>query len=269
LSKVHFVRCSNVAALVFLPLAFGAAGCSLTLASDAELSGGGATSVTSSIYASTVMGDGPVAYWRLDETSGTTAHDVTGHGHDGAYTASCQLGVGGALLNDTDPAAGFDGMTSTISAPPRDLDFAGTSPFSVEGWVSVGRINNAFHHVINHESPAGNREGYAVFVQSTGNLAFERFVAAAGTTLQGPTATHNEWYYVVGTYDGALLTLYVNSTVAARADDTRSRSPLADDFYIGAGESTRFYDGDIDEVAIYDKALTQAQITAHWHAAGR
>jgi hypothetical protein len=261
-------RRGDVAALVLLPLALAGAGCSLTLASDAELSGGGATSVTGSVHGSSVLGDGPVAYWRLDESSGTTARDVTGH-HDGAYAASCALDVAGALLNDTDPAVRFDGMTSTVSVSPTDLDFTGTAPFSVEGWVNLAHAPNEFRHAINHESQTGNREGYAMFVQPTGNLAFERFVAAAGNTLQGPVARLNQWYYVVGTYDGAKLSFYVNATMAAQAGDTRSRSPLADDFYIGAGENIKFFDGVIDEVAIYDKALTPAQITAHYHASGR
>jgi hypothetical protein len=266
---VHSVLRGVAAALVLIPLALGEAGCSLTLASDAELSGGGATSVTGSVYGSKVLGDGPVAYWRLDETSGTTAHDVTGHGHDATYAASCSLGVGGALLDDTDPAAGFDGMTSTVTAPPTDLDFAGTAPFSVEGWVNVAHATNGFHHVINHETQSGNREGYALFIQNSGNLAFERFVAAQDTAIAGPVASANEWNYVVGTYDGGTLRLYVNATMAAQAGDTRARNPLADDFYIGAGETVKFLGGVIDEVAVYDKALTQEQITAHWHASGR
>ncbi len=259
---------SAVAAVVLLPLAFTGA-CSLTLASDAELSGGGATSVTSSVYRSAVLGDGPVAYWRLDETSGTTAHDVTGHGHDGAYAASCALDVAGALLDDTDPAVRFDGMTSAVSLPPTDLDFSGTAPFSVEAWVNVAHTTNQFRHAVNHESQTGDREGYAMFLQTSGNLAFERFVAANGNTLQGPVAKLNQWYYVVGTYDGAKLTFYVNAAMVAQAGDARSRSPLADDFYIGAGETIKFFDGVVDEVAIYDKALTPAQIAAHYHASGR
>jgi hypothetical protein len=83
-------RRGDVAALVLLPLAVAGVGCSLTLASDAELSGGGATSVTGSVYGSAVLGDGPVAYWRLDESSGTTARDVTDH-HDGAHSLSAAL----------------------------------------------------------------------------------------------------------------------------------------------------------------------------------
>jgi hypothetical protein len=259
----------GVAALILLPLAFAASGCSLTLASDAELSGGGATSVTGSVYGSAIVGDGPVAYWRLDETSGTTAHDVTGHGHDGTYAASCSLGVGGALRNDTDPATGFDGMSSTVSAPPTDLDFPGRAAFSVEAWVNLAQAANGFHHVVNHETQSGNREGYAVFVQNSGNLAFERFVAAQDTAIAGPVANANEWNYVVGTYDGTTLELYVNGTMAAQAGDTRSRNQLTDDLYIGAGETVKFLHGVIDEVAVYDKALTQEQVTAHWHASGR
>jgi hypothetical protein len=270
-------RADVLVTLLLLSAALVGAGCSLTLASDAELSGGSRDSGpgAGSAYRSAVVNDGPVAYWRLDEATGAmTAHDQTGHGHDGTYSATCALGAAGALLNDSDPAVGFDGDTSSVDVtPPGPLDFPGNKPFSVEGWLKPARVGDKYHHALNHESQPGPgvvREGYAVFIEApAGNLDFERFVANQGMTLRGPVTYVNQWYYVVGTYDTATLMFYVNGAMVGAQGDGRAGNALADGFYIGAGETQKFFNGTIDEVAIYDKALTQAQVTAHYRASGR
>lgn len=50
-----------------------------------------------STYARTVLGDRPLAYWRLGEPSGTVAVDATGHGYAGTYTNGVTVGQAGAL----------------------------------------------------------------------------------------------------------------------------------------------------------------------------
>src|SRR5215831_14920886 len=65
-----------------------------------------------SAYSSAVLADHPVAYYRLGETSGTTAVDSSGNGSNGTYVGGVALGQPGALLpGDTDPAAGFNGSS--------------------------------------------------------------------------------------------------------------------------------------------------------------
>jgi hypothetical protein len=265
-------RADAFATLFLLSLALGSAGCSLTLASDAELSGGSHDAGPAGSYRSTILADKPLAYWRLGEAvGGTTAHDETGNNHDGAYSTSCVLGVAGALPSDSNTAVQFDGNAASVTVdPPGPLDFEGHTPFSVEGWVKPARIGGGYQHAINHESPTGVREGYAVFVDDLGNLDFERFVGSQGLTLRGPLVTMGQWYHVVGTYDTSTLRLYVNGALIATTPDGRSANALADPLYLGlGGGNMKFFQGVIDEVAIYGAALTQAQITAHYKASGR
>lgn len=68
-----------------------------------------------SAYANTVLADSPIAYWRLGETSGTTASDATGHGWNGTINPPVTLGQPGAITGDTDPAMGFAGSGNIVT----------------------------------------------------------------------------------------------------------------------------------------------------------
>ncbi len=231
-------------------------------AADSPVDGGAS-------YPSAVLADNPIAYWRLGEKMSLKAHDQTSHGNDGTYAMTCTLGVVGALQNDTNTAVDFDGASSTVEIPAANLDFTGLTPFTVEGWVKVALLGTAFQHVINHESQAAPREGYALLIGFDNHLEFERFVDDQGITLTGPVAQAETWTYVVGTYDGVTLTLYVNAVPFATDLDRRPAKGLADPFYLGAGETQKFYNGEIDEVAVYREALSATRVAAHYHASGR
>src|SRR5262249_27898657 len=65
-------------------------------------------------YAATILADGPVGYWRLGEPSGTIAHDLSGHGNDGAFTGGVLLGQPGAVVNDANTSIALDGATGFV-----------------------------------------------------------------------------------------------------------------------------------------------------------
>lgn len=88
------------------------------------------------------MGDGPVAYWRLGESSGTNAADSSGNGLNGTYTGGVTLGQPGALVDDANTAVAFNGSTGyvTVGAPAA---LKMTTQFSVEAWVYPTSISNS------------------------------------------------------------------------------------------------------------------------------
>jgi hypothetical protein len=219
-------------------------------------------------YAQTILADAPIAYWRFGDASGASAMDSSGNGHTGAYTA-CVLGQAGALLNDTDTAASFNGTSSTMTSTGPYV-FAGTGNFTIEGWFKPNTISATnYHHLLNQETATGSRQGYAVFVTSGAVVGFERFISGTNTISYGPTIAIGQWYHVAATYDGAELTLYVNGAFASATADARAAIGTTDPFYVGCGETVKFFDGTIDEVAIYGTALSAARINAHFHASGR
>jgi concanavalin A-like lectin/glucanase superfamily protein len=220
-----------------------------------------------SSYSETILADLPIAYWRLNETTGTVAHDSSGHGNDATYFM-CTLGSPGALLTEAETAAAFDGTTSYVVGP--NFRFAGMTSFTVEAWANAASITTTdYHHILTDETQSGDRQGYALFLTDLAELEVERFVDASNQVAFGPTVTAGMFHHVVGTYDGATLTLYYDGLQVGTVADARIAVGTTDPFYVGAAETTKFFDGTIGEVAVYDSALSAARVAAHFHASGR
>ncbi|MEA2752489.1 MAG: hypothetical protein QOI41_6632, partial [Myxococcales bacterium] len=111
-----------------------------------------------------------------------------------------------------------------------------------------------------------------VFLQSPDGFYVERYVndvsASAGTDLPAPGGG---FHHVVATYDGAKAFFWVDGAVVGSFDDTRSATTKPGrSFCVGAHDPSygALY-GDVDDAAVYEKALTPARILAHYAAAGR
>jgi hypothetical protein len=203
-------------------------------------------------YATKVISDGAVAYWRLDETSGTLAKDLIG-GNTGTISGGVTLNQPGALAGDA--AMAFDGTgVVTLSA----YTFPAGS-FSVELWCRVPNV------VAVHQRGV-DKAGIAVVCASQagggGGLPF-LYVVASGV-VAGGNGTQNIcdglWHALVFTQDGSNGRVYIDgvlntSTAQVYVSDTSTSMTL------GSGLVGR-----LDEVAIYPTALTPAQIAAHYTA---
>src|SRR5262249_17379936 len=99
-------------------------------------------------YRTEVIADAPLIYLRFGEARGWTAVDEMGT-YNGAYPdAGITFGAEGAISGDTNAAVRFDG-TAGIQMPPS-VDFAGTSPFTVELWAKQNQVDGiAF--AVDHE----------------------------------------------------------------------------------------------------------------------
>src|SRR5215471_5997902 len=84
-------------------------------------------------YKDQVIADGAIAYWRLDELSGTTAVDIIG-GNNGTISGGVTLGQTGALA-DGNKAMAFDGSSGKIAVPNGAYKQFGTGPLTIEAWA--------------------------------------------------------------------------------------------------------------------------------------
>jgi hypothetical protein len=230
---------------------------------------------TASAYRAAVLGDGPLAYYRLDEPSGPTMHDSSGHGFDGIAGSSVQLGVPGLLTGDADTAASFLGGTAGPDGFIRIAENAGLEPsqsISVECWIEARTLSVGISFLSYGNDFTAPYEPYVVQFFAGGDLNFYAIIGGKGYDLQdGPASlATGTVYYIVAEYDGAsaLQMLYLNGTAVASANvsGTLSCYDGGGGLAIGSGYGgTRpVLDGVIDEVAIYGKALTSIQVATHY-----
>jgi concanavalin A-like lectin/glucanase superfamily protein len=212
-------------------------------------------------YAAAVFTDEPVSWWRLGESSGSTAVDQT-DANPGTY-ASASLGATSLLAtvaNDT--AATFNGSSTRVEIDDDgSLDL--TSAFSLEAWINPTDLaSGAFRSILT------KAEAYALQFNN-GQLEFtimqsgtrQRLRASAGAIVTGTT------YHVVATYDGSTQRLYVNGSEVVNRSLSGAATTNTAELYIGSWDGgSEYYRGVIDEVAVYDVTLTPTQVARHYAA---
>jgi PKD repeat protein len=228
---------------------------------SATSSGGGST------YSQTVLADSPLAYWRLGETSGTSAADASGNGRTGSYVGAPTLGAPGAL-SEANTAVGFNGSSQYVNVPYA----AALNPaqFTVEGWAFITGGQGTYRSLVtSRDYSTNNARGFVIYAAADNTWQLWNGAGAGWSIAYGPAVTLNQWTHLVGTYDGTTMRLYVNgtlvaSTAAGYVQNTQRPLRIA----TGRTESTpTFYlPGRVDEVAVYASALSEARVQAHFAA---
>lgn len=221
-------------------------------------------------YPDEVLADNPVAYWRLGEASGEIASDVTGQ-HPGTYVNGVVLGAPGALAGDTNSAATFSAAAQTKIEVPYT---AALNPpaFTIECWARVTGNAGVYRSPLTsrHIAPGNATSGYIFYAGNNNRWQFWTGPGSGWQNMQGPTIVEGEWAHLVGTYDGTTKRFYVNGAEVGSVLTTvqlNQNSLLR----IGGGASENevgdlFFEGDIDDVAVYNSALSAERVAAHYQA---
>ncbi len=236
--------------------------------------GGNTTFALIGSYAGAVLAVSPSGYWRLGESSGTTATAYAG-GQNGTYTNSPTLGVAGNLSNDPDTAVTFNGTGNVVTFGDVH-DYAGTSPFTVDFWMNRSGTTPASRvWMCGKERYVSdtNRGGWAVMIAgsadaSPNNIMVGRYDGTSGATeITSKTQTvAGTWYHVVATYDGTTMSLYVNGVLEASAASSLSVENNTTSMSVGGLPSSNYFTGTLDEVAVYDKVLSATTISGQYAA---
>lgn len=217
-------------------------------------------------YNSVVNADSPVAYWKLDETSGTTATDSVG-GLTGAYA--------GATLNQTPLIATgtsvlFSGAGgSGIGIPDNSaLSFVNTG-FSFDLWV---KTSTGASSVLLAKDDADSPAEYELILNADGTLtcvvrssASDTPKVTANTTL---AVNDNVRHHIACVFtQSGTLKIYVDSV--ERGSTAHSLSSSYNSSYalrIGRRDGAGYFAGAMDEAAFYASALSPARIASHYNA---
>jgi hypothetical protein len=214
--------------------------------------------------AQAIQADNPLAYYQFNESSGNVAIDSSGHNRHGTY----QGGISKSF-NDAAPLLGY-AINSTVAANHSvaipDLGLQGQFSFealiyprSYETWDTIYDVDGFPAGAIHiHLLASGELE-----VGISGALPYPHFGGPADFPL-------NRGTHLVVTYDASTgeVAAYANGRLLGR----HSVSSTGQNVVLGAGHiaawngNSRYFDGLIDEVAMYSHVLDPLQVARHYHA---
>lgn len=252
-------------------------------------------------YVKAVLAKQPVGYWRLGETTGTTAVDSSGNGRDGEYVGAVALQQPGAISGDDNTAIQISGQRAFVEIPSHD-DFSQPtskqgltvevwmrpSSFNFEGeegkeyihWLGKGKDKQQewalrFH---NQKSQFPHRIAAYIF-----NPCGKRG-AGAYFKEEPPSDGNTSWIHIVACFDPgdasdpcAGVRIYRNGSFKKGPQDKATLYNKPGDWEIypapgyaplrlGTRECAKYLSGWLDEVAIYPRVLSSQEILENYNA---
>jgi hypothetical protein len=210
-----------------------------------------------------------VGYWKFDEGSGTTAFDSSGNGNNGTWSGSGthyttgKVGSYAGQFNGSDDYVNGGNGTSlnptkiTLAVWVKANSFGNSKRIIEKAYTSFGEPYSQYNFIIGDTAPYD----YFAF-QASINGTRKQAAIPHGSVTTGV------WYYVVGTFDGTNLRIYLNGIEKAVTSASGNISSYDTNFLIGkmGASESYFFNGSIDEVAIYNRALSAAEIKAQYDA---
>ena len=224
----------------------------------------------SSAYSSAVLFDKPLRYYRLDESSGTVAHDLGSQAQSGTINNSPALSQTGLIIGDVDPCMLFhSGTFDYISLPTTGLP-TGAQPWSVDILVNFAALVGAglFPTLLGFGNGTNTHD--VVFYFDGNVQAFVASFPGLTNIVSSIPVTAGHTYYLALTFDGTTAILYAyDLTNGTSSSDSHAEafSLAYGAFNIGAASGVySFISARLDEVAIYNSALSATRVLAHYNA---
>jgi hypothetical protein len=210
---------------------------------------------------------GPVGWWKMDECQGSTIFDSSGNGNNGAWSGSggSQTSAGTCTATGTawgngatgkfNSSLNFDGTDDYVSVPSNTIYNVG-GDMTISSWIKTSTA--ALTPILSNRSGGGGRLYYGI--QSGKPFVFDN--PALPASFPGNiTINDNIWHNIVFVRSGNTSSFYVDGVFDSSATQT-GYSAVADIFRIGhdVANGTPYFPGQIDDVRIYNYALTKEQI---------
>ncbi len=210
-----------------------------------------------------------VGYWRFDEGSGAAAGDSSSYGNNGTVSgAAWTTGkVSGALS--------FDGVDDRVEVPASASLSLSTNRVTLAGWVYPTAVTGGFLTLAQRTNAAGTWFDWQLYARAsdapTANHPVFRVDWNGSGTLEADEQVQgdiilqaNTWYFIAATYDGSAMQFYIDGTVRGTTAKTGGTIPNGNQpIWLGGNSAWgEHFPGKIDEVQIYNRALSQAEIQA-------
>lgn len=230
-------------------------------------------------YYRTVMADQPFVYYQFDGDSGiddSPVWDSSGFGRNGVYQqgdtvmSSDQPTVFGGTAPHFEPGNGSNRVAGTTDQPSGAISFEAWVKSDTELWNAIGPLVSKRESFIMHpRNDATTLQFYFRYQNGSNPDTWASLGVNLGTI---PDFTLTDWHHYAGTFDpdAGVVSIYVDGVLRARNSNVgtgltfvTTTAPM----YIGFDTSDRYFDGLIDEVAVYDYVLSEERIMAHFRAA--
>ena len=184
---------------------------------------------------------------------------------NGTYSGGFTLNVTGGIARDADAAVSLNGSTGYLQiADAAALKFTGA--FSLEAWANLNAVPAGL--ISRNDAISGNH-GYVLYVLGNGALDLQ---INANSCTSSATLSLGIWHHLVGTYDGTNMAIYIDGKLSGGPQANAAPSVAALAMTLGAIGLTAlpptldFLGGSLDEVAVYNYALSAGQVSAHFAA---
>jgi hypothetical protein len=184
--------------------------------------------------------------------------------------------VSGQVNGNSGHCLEFNGTTSGVTFANNDLGLSSGNTMTVTAWVKCNSTTNegSWANIVtldNSNSSASGDDGQFWLQHSQTNSTFEFAVEDVSNSRNYvesvTTPVTGQWYHVAGVYDGSFINIYVNGVLESRYGVSGKKiNNFSHDYnlvlgqWANPGNSYRRFNGDIDEVTIWNIALTQTQI---------
>lgn len=226
-------------------------------------------------YGMRVLDDSASLYWRLGEPNGTVANDLAGT-NPGTITGTVTRGAAGAVAGDPDTATTFAG-NGNASNVRTGTAVAGTNSFATEAWIKttttqggkiIGFGNNATGN-------SGNYDRH-VYMRNDGKLVFGVYPNAVKTVTSSKSYNDGNYHHIVANLGPNGMELYVDGERVGYDASVTTAQGYNGYWRVGGDNMTgwpnqptsTYFAGTIDEVAVYNAPLTEAQVASHWSLSG-
>ena len=231
---------------------------------------------------SQILAQSPVLYWRFSEPSGTAVADSASGNLNGGTVTTVAPGtvtrnVAGALPGDPDPAVTFTPSTGTsyvVKASPSNIP-SGAASRTIEAWFKTTTTTE--QAIASYGCPSGgcaNGTNFGFDVMSSTSMQMWGWGSADLTFNTPYSITDGNWHQGVVEYNGTAVSMYLDGIYLGSQNDTLNTTAAgAQGFNVGVNVPTsdaanggKYFNGSIDEVAVYPSVLTAAQVETHYLA---
>jgi LruC domain-containing protein len=192
--------------------------------------------------------DNCIAYWDFNEDQGNVASDIYGNNHGIISGAEWVDGINGSALNYNNEG----GETKIPHSEALDIT---SNQISHSLWFKLDQVGDDGCFLF-------NRVKYIIRIDKFGKLTFG---------LYNPTWSHagigwkdriidTDWHHLVTTYNGSKMKVYLDGKLMDTENTNGNINNSGSDIHIGTQSDLNFFDGTIDEVSIYNRALSESEV---------